>query len=132
MKKTVIAGASAFAVMLGAATTIGAPQTKYPGEMTEPHVVVRNHGRSEAVPVDVRDVNLDKPLRVHVTNGEAAAGDVLEPRGARQLWEYETAVVPGGRDLAAVLNVRGAAGWEAVGTTSGTSESVTVLLKRPR
>src|SRR5215471_1206429 len=118
MNKTVIVGASAFAVMLGAATTIGAPQTKYPGEMTEPRVIVRNHGRSEAVPVDVRDVNLEKPLRVHVTNGEPAEGDVLQARAARQLWEYETAVVPAGRDLASVLNARGAAGWEAVGTTS--------------
>jgi len=132
MKKTVIAGAWAFAMTLGAATTIGAPQTKYPGEMTEPRVIVRNHGRSEAVPVDVLDVNLVKPLRVHVTNGEPAQGDVLQTRASRQLWEYEAAVVPAGRDLAAVLNARGAAGWEAIGPTSVTSDSVTVLLKRPR
>jgi hypothetical protein len=132
MKKAWVGGVWAFALIACAATTIGAPQTKYPGEMTEPRVIVRNHGRGEAVPVDVRDVNLEKPLRVHVTNGEAGAGDVLQTRATRQLWEYETAIIPAGRDLAAALNARGAAGWEAVGTTAATSESVTVLLKRPR
>jgi len=100
--------------------------------MTEARVFVQNQGRTEAVPVDLLDVSLDKPLRVHVANGEPGGGDALPTRAARQLWDYETIVVLSGRDVAAALNARGAAGWEAVGTTSVTSESLTILLKRPR
>jgi len=109
-----------------------AVQTAQPGQMTQPRVWVENRGRSEAVPVDIRDINLDKPMRVHVLNGEAVATDVLPVRPARQQWEYELAIVPSNRDVAAVLNARGAAGWEAVGTTSVTAENTTILLKRPR
>jgi len=114
-----------------ALAAIGALQTAQPGQMTQARVWVENHGRSEAVPVDIRDINLEKPMRVHVLNGEGGA-DVLPVRPVRQYWDYELAVVPAGRDLAAVLNARGAAGWEAVGTTRVTAESTTILLKRPR
>jgi len=110
---------------------VAALQTAQPGQMTQPNVIVQNHGRSEAVPVDIRDINLDKPMRVHVLNGEAGSTDVLPVRPVRQQWEYEMAVVPAGRDVAAVLNARGLAGWEAVGTTVAT-ENTTILLKRPR
>jgi hypothetical protein len=107
-------------------------QTAQPGQMTQARVWVENHGRGEAIPVDIRDVNLDKPMRVRVLNGEAGATDVLPVRPVRLQWEYEMMVVPPGRDVAAALNARGLAGWEAVGTTSVTAEKTTILLKRPR
>ncbi len=118
---------SVLAIAAGAAL-----QTAQPGQMTQPNVWVQNHGRSEAIPVDIRDVNLEKPMRVHVLNGEAGATDVLPVRPVRQQWEYEMVVVPASGNIAAVLNARGLAGWEAVGTTSVTAQNTAILLKRTR
>jgi len=131
MTKPVKTVAYALGMILLATVVIGALQTAQPGQMTQPRVWVENHGRSEAVPVDIRDINLEKPMRVHVLNGEGGA-DVLPVRSSRQQWEYETAVVPAARDITAVLNARGVAGWEAVGMTSVTADNVTILMKRPR
>src|SRR5215831_18451058 len=116
-----------------ALATIGALQTTYPGQMTPPKVWVQNHGRGEAVPVDIRDINLEKPMRVQVLNGDAGT-DVLPVRASRQRqqWEYETAVIPVDRDIAGALNARGLGGWEAVGMSTIATGNVTVLLKRPR
>src|SRR5215510_3574179 len=113
-----------------ALATIGALRTPYPGQMTQAKVWVQNQGQHEAIPVDLRDVNLDKPIRVRVVNGEAGS-DVVPVRSSRQQWEYETAVAPA-RDVAGVLNARGLLGWEAVAATAVTADNVTVLLKRPR
>ena len=135
MRKTVITGACAAAIFVAAAATIAALQTAQPGQMTQARVWIQNRGGSEAVPVDLREINVDKPLRVHVMNGEFGPGDVTKPlqvRTVRPSWEYETAAIPAGRDVAAVLNARGAAGWEAVGTVSVTEQTTTILLKRPR
>jgi hypothetical protein len=114
-----------------ALAAVAASQTAQPGQMTQARVWVENRGRTEAVPVDIRDINLEKPMRVHIQNGDAGT-EVLPVRVVPQRWEYEMAVVPAGRDIAAVLNARGLAGWEAVGTTSVTAENTTILLKRPR
>jgi hypothetical protein len=68
-------------------------------------------------------------------NGEPEPGDItyaVPTRAARQLWEYATAAILPGTDIAAVLNTRGAAGWEAVGMTSVSPGGTTILLKRPR
>jgi hypothetical protein len=136
MRKIVITAACALAVIVGAAATIAALQTTaQPGQMTPALVWVQNRTRGEAVSVDLRDVNLDKPLRVHVVNGESGSGDAInsvQTRAARQFWEYQTVVIPQRTDVATVLNTHGAAGWEAVGTVSVTAEGTTVLLKRPR
>jgi hypothetical protein len=135
MRKTAITAACAAAIFVAAAATIAALQTAQPGQMTQARMWVENRGRSEAVPVDLRDVNLDKPLRVQVMNGELGSGDVAMPlqvRTARQNWEYETVAIPAGKDVAALLNARGTAGWEAVGTLSVTEGTTTILLKRPR
>jgi hypothetical protein len=135
MRKSVITAACAVAVCIAAAATIAARQTAQPGQMTPAQVWVQNRGRVEAIPVDVRDVNIDKPLRVHVMNGEVGSGDVTMPvqvRTARQSWEYETIDIPAGKDVAALLNARGAAGWEAVGTASATTERLTIVMKRRR
>jgi hypothetical protein len=135
MRNAIIAGVLTPALIAAATVTPGAPQTVQPGQPTQARVWVENRGRSEAVAVDLRDINIDRPLRVHVVNGEPESGDItnaVPTRAARQLWEYATAALLPGTDIAAVLNTRGAAGWEAVGTTSVSAEGTTILLKRPR
>jgi hypothetical protein len=133
-RRTAIAAACALAIIAGAVATSAALQTTaQPGQMTPAQVWVQNRSRAEAVAVDLRDVNLEKPLRVHVVNGEAASGDTMQVRPARQVWEYEMATIPQRTDVAAVLNLRGAMGWEAVGTVNVTPDGITtILMKRPR
>jgi hypothetical protein len=135
MRKTLITAACALGVIVAAAATIAALQTAQPGQMTQAHVWIQNRGGTEAVPVDLREINVDKPLRVHVMNGESGSVDVTRPllvRTVRPNWEYETVAIPSGKDVAAVLNVQGITGWEAVGTVSVTEQATTILLKRPR
>src|SRR5262249_21622468 len=127
MPKVIVAAAIALLIVVGAAAMRAAPdapQTAYPGQMTQARVWVQNRGESEAVPVDVRALRRDKPIRVHVVNGDSGLGGGSNPvqvRGTRQVWEYETVVVPQRTDVAAVLNTRGGAGWEAVGLLSATA-----------
>jgi len=132
MRQDVIAAAAIVVLVVGAAATIAALQTTQPGQMTPARVWVQNRGAGEAVPVDVRDVNLDRPLKVRVTNGEPGSGDVLPSRAARQGWDYEMVDVAPGKDVASVLNVQGVSGWEAVGMVSLSANNITILLKRPR
>jgi hypothetical protein len=131
--------AAAFVMVLLACTAIvadrAAAQTAYPGQMTQARVWVQNRGSDEAVPVDVRDVSLEKPLMVHVVNGEPLFGEGTTPvqiRAARQPWEYQRVEVSQRADVAAVLNASGAAGWEVVATLSATPEGTSFLMKRPR
>ncbi len=132
MRHIVIAAAAVVVLIVGAAASSGALQTSQPGQMTPARVWVQNRGASEAVPVEVRDVHLDKPLRVHVSNGEPGSGEVVQTRTARQIWDYESADIPAGKDVAALLNARGVLGWEAIGPVSVTADTITILLKRPR
>jgi hypothetical protein len=129
----------AFACVLVVAGTsmLAAPQqtTKTPGQMTEAHVWVQNRGRTEAVPVELRDVNLDSPLKVQIINGEPAfpATSPLPVREVRRLWDYESITVKPTEDMTARLNARGAAGWETTGIWSVNAEgTTTLLLKRAR
>ena len=112
----------------------GQQGTRTPGQMTEAHVWVDNQGREEAIPVDLRDVHLDRPLRVQVVNNDPQYGSSgpVQVRSVRTLWDYQLLVVPQTADLAMRLNTQGALGWEAVGVLSQTVEATTVLLKRPR
>jgi hypothetical protein len=135
MREIAITAALALAMLVGASAIPAAPQTAQPGQMTPALVWVQNRNRSEAVAVDLRDVNLDKPLRVQVVNGEPGQSESTAPvptRVARQVWEYETVVIASGADAATVLNPRGASGWEAVSLMSGAAGGTAVLLKRPR
>jgi hypothetical protein len=129
----------AFACVLVVAGTsmLAAPQqtTKTPGQMTEAHVWVQNRGRAETVPVELRDVNLDSPLKVHIINGEPAfaATGPLPVREVRRLWDYESISVKPTEDMSARLNARGALGWETTGIWSVNAEgTTTLLLKRAR
>jgi hypothetical protein len=132
MRHILIAAAAVVVLIVGAAASSGALQTAQPGQMTPARVWVQNRGDGEAVPVAVREVHLDKPLTVHVSNGEPGSGDGVQTRTARQSWDYETAEIPAGKDAAALLNARGALGWEAIGTLNVAADKTTILLKRPR
>ena len=74
MRVETIARVSALALVIAGTSILAAPEqtTRTPGQMTEAHVWVQNRGRTEAVPVELRDVNLDAPLKVHIINGEPA------------------------------------------------------------
>ena len=108
--------------------------TQTPGQMTQARVWIENRGSSDAVPVDLRAVNLDTPLRVQIINGEPGHGPtnpvIVRPIGL--LWEYQTLTVPSGEDLAARLNTLGRAGWETAGILVAKPDGTTVLLKRSR
>jgi hypothetical protein len=108
--------------------------TRTPGQPTEGHVRIDNRGSEEAIPVDVRDVHLDRPLRVEIINGESQYGatNPVQVRAIRPTWEYRTLSVLPTDDMAARLNPLGLAGWEITGSVFGTAQGTTVLLKRPR
>jgi hypothetical protein len=138
MRADTLARAVAFALIVAGTSILAAPAqtTAQPGQMTQARVWVQNHGRSEAIPVDVREVNLDAPLRVQVTNGEQqyAASNPVQVREVRRAWDYETILIPADApgSMAALLNNRGANGWETTGIASVNADGTTLLLKRPR
>jgi hypothetical protein len=125
---------TALLLTTGAALLAAAGQTIRPGQMTEARVWIENRGRSEAVPVDLRDANLDRPLKVDVTNGDPSLPG-SRPLGVvrtRQLWEYKQLAVSPNFDLIGVLNNEGAAGWETTGIVLTLQDRTTLILKRPR
>jgi len=121
-----LAGASAMAA--------GQQTTQWPGQMTEARVKIENRGSSEAVPVDLQEISVRDALRVEVINGDAAHPGVppLLVRPARVTWEYATTTVPTGQDAVAILNGRGAQGWELTGVTAPATGGMTFVLKRMR
>jgi hypothetical protein len=138
MRADTLARAVAFALIVAGTSILAAPAqtTAQPGQMTQAHVWVQNRGRSEAIPVDVREVNLDAPLRVQVTNGDPqyAASNPVQVREVRRVWDYETILIPtdAQANMASLLNSRGANGWETTGIASVNVDGTTLLLKRPR
>ena len=124
-----IAAASALVVVTSTMLASPGQTTQRPGEMTQGHVQIDNRGPHEAIPVDL---NLDKPLRVQITNGEPVYGPTnpVIVRPARLPWEYQTVTVPPG-DITQRLNALGESGWEATGIVAQ-AERTTILLKRPR
>ena len=108
--------------------------TKTPGQMTEAHVWVENRGRAEAVPVELRTVALDAPLKVQIINGDPQYPQVspVQVREIRKIWDYETITLTPADDVAAALNRRGQIGWETTGIAFVKPEGTTLLLKRPR
>ena len=135
--------ASALALAIGASVMLAAPAqiqqpgqtTQQPGQMTEAHVWIDNHGRGQAVPVELSDEKLDHPLRVQIVNGELqyALTNPLPVRALRPVWEYQTITfAPGAADMGPRLNPLGAAGWETTGIMVANAQGTTLLLKRPR
>jgi len=142
MHITTAVAASALALAIGASVMLAAPRqiqqpgqtTQQPGQMTQARVWIENRSASEAVPVDLRDVNLDHPLRVQIVNGELqyALTHPLPVRPVRPVWEYQTITFAPGADMAPRLNPLGADGWETTGIMLANAQGTTLLLKRTR
>lgn len=130
--------ASVFGVgllLLGGSAMLAAPDqsTQQPGQMTQARVWVMNSGRTEAVPVNLRDATLDAPLRVQIVNGgETRVSEAVKVQLARQSWAYMTLTIPTDAKPAPLVDQQGAAGWETTGIAWTTADGTTLLMKRPR
>jgi hypothetical protein len=126
------------AIMAGGFIAVGlavvaAPDQARPGEPTKARVWIENRGRTEAVPVDLRDANIEVPLRVQVTNGDPQRPSPPVPvRSTLHPWEYRTVTLRAADDPARVLNPEGLVGWETTGITWPAADGTTLLMKRPR
>ena len=135
MRTNTIAGIFAGGLIAGSGALLAAPgQTMQPGQMTQAKVWVQNSGRGEAIPVDLRDVNVDRPLRMQIVNGDPAQGtpNPLAVRVLRPLWDYKLITVAPGSDMSGPLNGEGAGGWETTGIAYVTATGTALVLKRPR
>ena len=134
-------------VMIGilvatSAALLAAPeQTAQPGQMTQARVWVQNRADAEAVPIDLRAVNVQRPIRVEVANGDPHSGlypvnvrvadsQPVNVRLTRQVWEYTSISVDSGVDPVSALNSQGAAGWETTGVFFVSQNRTTLVLKR--
>jgi hypothetical protein len=100
--------------------------------MTLARVWVQNRGGEEAVPVDLRELNLTRPVPVTVVNAELASA-MLGPgptKPVRPIWEYRTLVVEKPADAAHLLAAAGAQGWETTGIVWPIADGTLLLLKR--
>ena len=116
---------AAVALLLGQATA-------RPGDIPRPDVWIKND-RNEPIPVDVRSVNIDAPLRVRVMNGDT--GDPQAPLRVRVVpptWEHRAVYFSTDSNIEGQLQPLSAQGWEAVGVTVVPAKGVLVLLKRQR
>jgi hypothetical protein len=107
-----------------------------PGRPTPNRVYVINRDRADAIPVSVRDLVSNEPVRVTVTGTPSVTlnqSAAVETRVGRQAWEYRQVTLPAGEDPTPVLNAAGAEGWEAIGSPIMISNnSARLILKRPR
>ncbi len=129
----------AAALVAGGSTMRAMPdQTARPGQMTEAKVWIENRNRAEAIPVDLRDANLDAPLRVQVANGDTNPHSVriagpIRVQLLKQEWEYDTVVIVPDSSAVQTLKAPGLAGWEPTGIAWPSGQGTTMLLlKRPR
>jgi hypothetical protein len=137
MKSPITFALVASLVTGGTALGIASAQdrTQQPGQPTQARVWIQNQGDAEAVPVRIRGVASDSPLRVQVSGTPTVTtgpGSVVQARLTRQPWEYRTVRIAAGQDLATVLNTAGADGWEATSVTSPIAGETAVLMKRPK
>jgi hypothetical protein len=132
--RTIIIGV----LVTSASALVAAPDqtTPYPGKMTEGRVWIQNRGSTEAIPIDVREVNIERPLKVQVVNGltfEQYARDPVNVRiAANPNWEYKSIMVDSGADPVPALNREGTAGWETTGIVAQGQGKMSLLLKRMR
>lgn len=121
-------------LLLGGSAMLAAPDQTQPGQMTQARVWVMNSGRTEAVPVNLRDVTLDRPLRVLVANGESGTGSTssLRVQLVPSVWDYRSITVKAAEDAGRALNQAGAEGWETTGIAWPAADGTTLLMKRPR
>jgi hypothetical protein len=128
---------AAMALLVAGASAVSAPTqnpTARPGDIPRPDVWVMNHGNAEAIPVDLREANLGRPLEIHVVNGERNSSiPPVRVTAAQTTWEYRTATVKPDDQLARTMTALGAEGWETTGIAwPGGDGGTLVLLKRPR
>jgi hypothetical protein len=125
----------AAALITGGSAMLAAPDqtTARPGDPTQARVWIENRGPAEAIPVDLRDVNTDVPLRVQVVNGDPQRPtSPVVVRSALHSWEYRTVRLKTADDPAKVLEPEGLVGWETTGVAWPAADGTTLLLKRPR
>ena len=140
--RTIAAAAACLMLVTGVAWTASQqpptqptpPLTRYAGQMTEAHVWIDNRGPEQAIPVDLREVNVDRPLPVRViTDPQSSQTGPIQVRAARELWEYRTLTLGANDEVAPQLNTLGGEGWESVGVISpAAARATTILFKRPR
>ena len=100
--------------------------TVRPGDIPRPDVWIKN-GPAEPIPVDVRELHIDKPVPVEVRGADPVRVRVVAPT-----WTYRTATIAAGADPAAALSTLGAAGWETTGLSWPRGQETIVLLKMQR
>jgi hypothetical protein len=122
------------ALIVGGTAVLAAPEqnTLQAGQPTQARVWVENRGRAEAVPVDLREANLDGPLRVRIVAGEQTPADAIMVRVVPPRWEYRSITMTPDQNAAQVLNAEGTAGWETTGIVLSSADGNVLLLKRPR
>src|SRR4051812_35602467 len=136
MRPEMIVRALAFALVVAGTSILAAPQqtTTQAGQMTKARVWVENRGRNEAIPIDLRDANLDVPLKVQVMNGDPGftRTNPVQVTEIRKGWEYVTVALGPTDDITKALAPLGVVGWETTGIAFVGGDKTTLLLKRPR
>jgi hypothetical protein len=113
-------------------TPASAQSTAQPGQATQGRVWIQNRGRAEAVPVDLANANLERPLHVQIANGDPNQQNPVIVRNAREIWEYKSILVTAD-DAARGLNGESANGWETTGIAFGKPDgSAQLILRRLR
>ena len=100
--------------------------TVRPGDIPRPDVWIKN-GATEPIPVDLRELHVDKPIP-----GEVRGPDPLRVRVVPPTWTYRTVSIADTADPAAALQALGTGGWETTGLSWRRGAETIVLLKMPR
>jgi len=133
MRMKIVIALFLFALIAGAPAIVAAPaQTLTPGQMTQARVWVQNRGANEAVPIDLRESNLARPLHVEIMNGVQARSNPVPVRVLPESWQYRSVLVKPDDDPALALAQAGASGWETTGLTFNRPDGVLVLLRQSR
>jgi hypothetical protein len=107
--------------------------TVRPGDIPRPDVWIKN-GSAEPIPVDVREVHVEKPIAVVLMNGETSSSAAAAPIRVRVVppaWSYRTLVINATTgDPAGLLQGAGAEGWETTGLVWTRGADTVVLMKR--
>jgi len=123
-------------LLLASVAVVSAQGTIRPGDIPRPDVWIKN-APNEPVPIDLREVHVDRPISVLLMNGEtssaAASGSPLRVRVVPPTWAYRAiAIDPAASDPAAALQAAGTDGWETTGVSWIRGQQTVVLMKRPR
>jgi hypothetical protein len=100
--------------------------TVRPGDIPRPDVWIKN-GPAEPIPVDLRELHVDKPIPVEVRGADPVRVRVVPPT-----WSYRTLSIADTADPAAALQALGASGWETTGLSWPRGQETIVLLKMQR